>query len=220
MNRNKSIIGAQPCVVNLALALALAFALTSTAGPLLPGSTVPVPTVPDSLGVTYETSLLTLIEQTPSLQSVLTALVWDAPASNPYGGLTFSYTLDASIFQADELHRLTIAGFDGFETYIEQSEPVPGEAWTFATRDSNQDIVGGFVSLGAGELSRRLVVHTDATDWTRVQGAAINGRSVNLTTLGPFNPEDPVVPEPRHWAMLAGLGLLGLAVFRRFSAAR
>ena len=200
------------------IALASALSITLQAGPLLPGTTVPVPTVPDTLGVAYDDFLLTLVENTPSLQSTLTALVWYAPSSNPYGGITFTYTLDASIFQADELHRLTVTGFDGFQVSIEQSAPVPGEVWTFATRDANADVVGGFVSLGAGELSQRLIVHTDATDWTRVSGAAINGQSVNLTTLGPFESEDPVVPEPREYAMMAGFGLLGLALFRRIKA--
>ena len=187
------------------------------AGAILPvdTATLAIPDSIDTLGGAPDEFLLTLIEEPPSLQSTLTALVWFDPADNPWDGITFSYTLDASIFQQDELSRLTVTGFEGFDVEVEQSAPAPGEAWSFASRSSSGDVVGAWIHLSGGELSRRLVVHTSATDWSRVPGAAINGRSVNLTTLGPFNPEDPVVPEPRHWAMLAGLGLLGLAVYRR-----
>jgi len=187
------------------------------AGAVLPvdTATLAIPNSIDTLGGAPDEFLLTLIEEPPSLQSTLTALVWFDPADNPWDGITFSYTLDASIFQQDELSRLTVTGFEGFDVEVEQSAPAPGEAWSFASRSSSGDVVGAWIHLGGGELSQRLVVHTSASDWARVPGAAINGRSVNLTTLGPFNPEDPVVPEPRQWAMIAGLGLLGLAVYRR-----
>jgi hypothetical protein len=158
---------------------------------------------------------MTLIEDTPSLQSTLVALAWYDPEDNPWDGLTLSYTINASIWQEDELSRLTVSGFADLDVEVEQSAPVPGEAWSFASRSSNGDVVGAWIHLGPGELSQRLIVHTSATDWSRVQGAAINGRSVNITTLGPFSPEDPVIPEPHEWATLAALGLLGFTIYRK-----
>jgi len=197
--------------------IAIIVAPALAAGAILPvdTATLAIPNSIDTLGGAPDEFLLTLIEEPPSLQSTLTALVWFDPADNPWDGITFSYTLDASIFQADELSRLTVTGFDGFDVEVEQSAPVPGEPWSFASRSSSGDVVGAWIHLSGGELSRRLVVHTSATDWSRVPGAAINGRSVNLTTLGPFDPEDPVVPEPRQWAVLAGLGLFAFAAYRR-----
>ena len=197
--------------------IALIVAPSVMAGAVLPVDTpmLPIPNSIDTLGGAPDEFLLTLIEETPSLQSTLTALVWFDPADNPWDGITFSYTLDASIFQQDELSRLTVTGFEGFDVEVEQSAPAPGEAWSFASRSSSGDVVGAWIHLSGGSLSQRLVVHTSATDWSRVPGAAINGRSVNLTTLGPFDPEDPVVPEPRQWAVLAGLGLFGFAAYRK-----
>ena len=186
------------------------------AGAILPNDTpmLAIPQSIDALGAPDE-FLVTLIEDTPSLQSALTALAFYDPADNPWDGVSVSYTIDASIFQEHELSRLTITGFEGLDVEVEQSAPVPGEAWSFASRSSNGDVVGAWIHLGGGELSQRLIVHTSATDWSRVSAAAINGRTVNITTLGPFSPEDPGIPEPHEYAFLAGLGLLGFAFYRK-----
>ena len=185
-------------------------------GAILPTDT-PMLAIPDSIDTlgSPDEFLMTLIEDTPSLQSTLTALAFYDPEDNPWDGV--SYTIDASIFQEDELSRLSISGFADLDVEVEQSAPIPGVPWSFASRSSSGDVVGAWIHLGGGEISKRLIVHTSATDWTRVSAAAINGHAVNITTLGPFSPEDPGIPEPHEYALLSGLCLLGFAAYRKLN---
>jgi hypothetical protein len=142
---------------------------------------------------------------TGSLQSD----VWMGYPGNPLGGLTFTYVLANN--GPDRLDRLTVSDFTGYGTDVAMDPTVGTVPAVLADRDLAGETViwqfGNAPGLTAGTSSMRLVVHTNATQFTQSLAGILNGAPASALSFGPSP-----VPEP---ATLAGLALLGMGIVAR-----
>lgn len=144
---------------------------------------------------------------------LLTSTVFENDATNPFGGLTFTYLLSNDASSAQPIGRLTVSGYEGFLTDASYQTPTTGMPPTLINR-SVEDVMGFsfFAGVGPGVLSPGMtssvmVVQTDAPAWEPNVGSVINGHVTTVPILSP-------VPEPGTLALL-GFGTL-LMVRRRF----
>ena len=77
-------------------------------------------------------------------------------------------------------------------------------------------VAGGSIGVGPfgrapGATTEWAIFHTDSRGWGEVEACAINGAIASTTALAP-------IPEVHETALLAGLGLCGLAFWRRIRA--
>jgi hypothetical protein len=150
----------------------------------------------------------------------LTSNVISGDPSNPYGGLTFTYTLVNTAVSANPLTALTVNGYGSALT--DANYKLPGQAPTTIDRLS-ADVVGfrfvapvfvpgfgiyGNGALSPGSTSSLLVVQTNRSSYQMTTAQVIDGA---VSTVDAFAP----VPEPSS-LVLAGLAGVGLAlVWRR-----
>ena len=154
-----------------------------------------------------------------SFSGVLYWGLWTNIALNPYGSdkLTFYYSLKNDSTSVSSLDRLTITGFQGFQTSV-GLDGCAGWGITCidavtADRSANGDVIGwDFLSTNPvtpGDYSRDLVIYTDATNFGGATYNVIDGSVAVGSTIAP-------IPEPEVYAMLAaGLGLMGFVARRR-----
>jgi hypothetical protein len=142
------------------------------------------------------------------------------------GTLDFYYQVVNNANSATALARLTVFNFAGFTTnsafrtdgaslgtyFVNGTNPP-------VTSDSNAN--GGVIGfsfyppsgppaeIAPGQQSNVLLVSTNATKWTAGSASIIDGGSANVASFQPGS-----VPEPGTLGLL-GLGLVGLAGFRR-----
>ena len=139
------------------------------------------------------------------------AQVFEGVAENPYGGLTFAYTVYTDPGVDSALKRISINGYKDFQVTAFQYDNGDGELWLLATRSPNGNTVGGLAHpISADSRSHILIFHTDAQMWTENSINYINGSVTSGLTYV------PVIPEPHEYALVAGLGLVAFGCYRRF----
>jgi len=161
---------------------------------------------------------------------VLDSWVVSGDTNNELGGLNFIYRLANDENSANAIHRLTVNGYTGVTVNAGflTSGSTPTGAGTLAGLDptlADRGIPPGdnvgfsflagtisgltFESLNPGEISRYLVLYTDATAYGTNMASVIDGSIADAATFAP-------IPEPGTYAlMLAGLGLMGFVGRRR-----
>lgn len=144
-----------------------------------------------------------------TLDGTLRSTVIQGDASNPYGGLTFTYLVMMDQLSPDAASRLTVSSFAGFSTdvsYNPTGPQVPNvNPTTFGRSVDGAVLRFSFDSpnIAAGEASALIIVQTDAHFFGDGLAAVIDGSSANTMSLV------PMVPEPGT----CGLLLLGLGTF-------
>lgn len=145
-----------------------------------------------------------------SYTGTLQSDVWMGYPGNPFvGGLTFTFVMSNN--GPDRLDRLTVSDYTGYGTDVAQDLTVGTAPAVLADRDVTGETViwqfGNAPGLTAGTSSYRLIVHTNATQFTQALAGILNGAPASALTFGPTP-----LPEP---ATLAGVALLGLGIIAR-----
>jgi hypothetical protein len=194
----------------------------AVASTLAPGGSISLVGEPDP--VTATTVFTTNVSWSyPSFPfaGTLTSSVLQNDASNPLGGLTFTYRLTLDSANLTQASQLTIGGFAGFLVDASYQSPVDGIAPTGAKRsgvfDLGQTIRFDFDTSGGllpNENTALLVIQTDAANWS-FTGASIQDHVAvsGVLTVAPSDALNPV-PEPTT-ATLGLLGVLSTLCFRR-----
>lgn len=165
-----------------------------------------------------------------SFTGTLDSWVLSGDTNNSLGGLDFVYRLTNSDTSADALHRLAVNGYSGLLVeagYLESGSTPTGGTVSGGLTPTLVDrgiapgdnigfsflagTVSGltFNSLNPGEISRYLVLYTNATAYGTIMASVIDGSVASAATFAP-------IPEPETYAlMLAGLGLMGFIGRRR-----
>lgn len=176
-----------------------------------------------------KTSAFTANDPT-AFSGVLDSWVLSGDTNNPLHGLDFVYRLTNAATSADAIHRIAVNGFSnvlvdagylnsgttptggvisgGLTPTLVDRAIAPGDnaGWSFLS-----GTISGltFNSLNPGEVSRYLVLYTNATSFGNSMASVIDGSVASAATFAP-------VPEPETYAlMLAGLGLMGFVGRRR-----
>jgi len=195
--------------------------LTATLGvqaaPLAPGAVIPPIFEPDPVGGVMIANLVQPFAA-PTFSGSLISQVWAGDASNPYGGLTFTYQISNNSFSLDPIDRFTVSSYGTFLTdasvQIGAAPVLPQILPTTIVRSfAGNQISFNFDSnfqgtLIQGSSSAVLVIQTSSSSFQNAIGGVINSSSANVPTFAPLG-----VPEPAS----AALVLLGAAVlgFRR-----
>jgi hypothetical protein len=149
-----------------------------------------------------------------AISGTLVSKVITNDASNPYGGLTFTYQLSLNPGSPDSSSLMTVSSYDNFSTDVSFNN-LGGEVnpSNFG-RDSNGAVVRFFFSnpnIGPNATGALVVVQTGALSFQSTMAGIIDGLTVNVSSLAPRT-----VPEPEMGAcLLAGLGVLALRLRRR-----
>lgn len=149
-----------------------------------------------------------------TLDGEITSLAYRGDLGNPYGGLTFTYSVDLFSDSSDTLSELTVGSFGGFTTDLSYNTNSGGVVPSNFTRSSGTGDVLHFFFSGPGAVTggtdtALVVVQTGASQFQTVQGAVIDSLSANVSALAP-------VPEPAVSSLFAA-GLGALFLFRRRS---
>jgi hypothetical protein len=150
-----------------------------------------------------------------TIDGTVISQVISGDSSNPYHGLTFTYSLSLNNFSSDSSSEMTIGSYGGFVTDVSynltDSEVVPSNFTRSTTQ--NGSVIRFMWSNGGGiapgQEGALIVVQTAAPNFTSALGGVIDSQTVNISTLAP-------VPEPGVASLLiTGLGVF--AVWRRQS---
>jgi hypothetical protein len=191
------------------MVLVLSFIVASASATLLvPGGVLPANPEPDPVGggVVFTTGPVPVVAATFTGQLISNVIAGDA--TNPFGGLTFTYQISNLPNSFDAIERLTVNDFAGFLTDA-SFQPAGGIAPVFITRSINGNVVGfNFMApaLLQGASSELLVVQTNAPQWKLTTASVINGSVAMVDSVA------PMIPEPCTLALLA---LGGLASWRK-----
>jgi len=204
--------------------------------PLPPGSTVfntggALETTLGSFSLLASMSSPFVANNPAAFSGILDSWVLGGNTDNPLGGLSFVYRVTNSVTSNDAIHRLAVNGYSGVQletAYLQDGSATPtggivagGLTPTLVDRgiapgdNAGFSFLSGtisgltFDSLNPGEVSRYLVMYTNATTYGNSIASVIDGSIANAATFAP-------VPEPETYAlMLAGLGLMGFVGRRR-----
>jgi MYXO-CTERM domain-containing protein len=186
-----------------------------SAGVITPGGVLnPAPAEADPVGGTVVGSLISQPFAAGLFSGTLTTRVISGDTTNPYGGLTFTYTLTHDVGSITSLGRLTTIGWSG---WLSDASYLLGDAGNFPQiidRPGSLGEVIGFTFSGTptapiapGTTSTLLVVQTNATQFRQTIANVIDGAVAQVPTLSP-------IPTPGSVAIL-GLSGLALAARRR-----
>lgn len=149
----------------------------------------------------------------------VTSIAYTGEPGNPNGGLTFGYQI--SNVGLDSFQSLTIPGFGSLTLNVNESAAVGTVAPVAAARSAGlgSDVTFYFgaplTEIAQGQSSHLLLIHASSgVTFGPVTGTVFgpNG-STSVAVLGPV-----AVPEPMEYTAVAGLGLMGLALWRRRNA--
>ena len=202
-------------IISVALIGALCSANVATAAPLVTGQTIyPAPGEPDPVGGQVACGPLVAHFTTATFSGVLTSTVIAGDASNPYGGLTFTYTVSNDASSVNVEARLSVNGYSTSLTDASFQTPPSGVQPTYVDRPT-ADVVGfsflgmpvGFGAIQPGQQSSLLVIQTNSPVCTNSFASVIDGAVATIPTYAP-------TPEPSALALL-GLGAFALIRRRR-----
>lgn len=129
-------------------------------------------------------------------------------------GLLFTYVINrTSDGSLAVISRLSASIFSGFTTDADYDSGSSG-VYAYNVDRHSASTVGFdlYGALGAGQQSRVLYIQTDALYYTTGYVSLQNGRTADLTMLGPT-----AIPEPTSMLLL-GMGILGIFGLKRKSA--
>ena len=142
----------------------------------------------------------------------LVSTVFTGDASNHCKIMTFEYQLFNNLSSKSTLNRLTLECFAPYMVDVRTEDIGSATLWSFTREAVTGDVLGANIFFASpGSSSDIWVVHTDALAYSDIQGNVIDGATASVMALGPT-----CVPEPQTYGLLGGLGLLGLAGYRRF----
>ena len=199
-------------IILVVLAAIACMAGSAVAAPLLQGAAMwPVAAEPDPVGGVILAQVAAPFAG-PKFSGTVTSTVLAGDASNPLGGLTFTYLLQNNANSIDEIGRFTINDFAGFLTDV-SFQVGPGLPPAIVDRNTAGDVIGfsffgppiGAGLLAPGQFSALLVVQTNATIFNQTFVSVIDGGVAMAPSFAPL-------PEP---ATLGLLVLGGLALIRR-----
>lgn len=208
------------CVALAATIVSGVLATQSAAAPLPPGTALFGPsTEGDPVGGSLVTTSTDAFTVPGAFSGTLKTDVISGDTSNPFGGLTFIYTLsNDGVAGPNSIGRLSLAGLSGFGLDGSYQIPATGVAPASIDRNPSGDVVGfNFVPLASdpatgflapGTSSAVLVIQTDATAYAKGSfGSLIDGGVGTVEAIIP-------VPEPAT-IVLTLVGLAATAVVGR-----
>lgn len=146
-----------------------------------------------------------------TLDGIVQSTVYQGDPSNPYGGLTFTYSLILLSGSSDSLSEFTVGSYGGFSTDVSY-EAIGGATPSNFTRTSGSgDTLRFFFSnsnggILPGQIGDILVVQTSATSFGTAMGGVIDSIPANVSVLAP-------IPEPAIGSLFATA--LGALLLRR-----
>jgi len=155
-----------------------------------------------------------------SFEGVLTSRVYANDANNPYGGLTFTYSLSISASSTNGIAELALGGWAGFNnidvTGIAATNGYSPNAVgrSAASIDNGDDVNFFFFSeMGPGTNALVLDIETGAPYAVNTLASVIDHSSVpNIESLGPSTVPPGIIPEPASVELMS-VCLAGLATW-------
>ena len=168
---------------------------------LLPNTTIAAVAEPDPIGGTVIANSGPVAFSSGTINGTLTSQVIQG-ATNPLGGLTFTYLLTLNGGSPDAVERFSISAYDAFSTDASYNTSVGATAPTTISRSLNGNVIGfnfpAPATLPPGATSRLLVVQTNAPSHAVTTASVINGTTATVTSFAPL-----AVPEPGTVSILA-----------------
>lgn len=146
----------------------------------------------------------------------LTSSVISGDASNPLGGLTFTYQYSINS-GPDSSEGISLGGFTGFQTDVTYQSPTAGVAPVLVSRNATgENIEFNFVpEVNPGQFSALLVIQTDAQSWSIGTSTVLdNTGSPNVAIITPAAVVGTPEPTSVRFVLL-GLAVLGFARYFR-----
>lgn len=147
-----------------------------------------------------------------TIDGTITSTVISGDSSNPYGGLTFEYSVFLNNFSSDSLSTLTVGSYGGFAADVSYAVTGTNAPSNFTRSPASNDgstlrfLWSNNGGLQPGNTGSLVVVQTGAHSYTPALGSVIDSQSVNINTLAPL-----AVPEPGIVSLLiAGFGVFAL----------
>ena len=196
-------------ILSFVLVSTLTFQTLASIYSLTPGSSIPALSSGFPTGGSVLNSLTTPFS-TAVISGSLTSQVISGDASNPFGGLTFTYRLNLDGASIDPVSQISISSYANILTDLSFNLSGGGTAPSTFSRSSGTGNVLRFEfdspNISPGSSSALIVVQTSAATWNNTTAGIINGLTANVASLAPL-----AVPEPATAALvLAGFGVWAL----------
>lgn len=185
-------------------------ASTGSAALMLPGTTLAAVAEVDPTGGSVVATQVQPFA-TAGYTGTLTSTVIAGDATNPLGGLTFTYAITSSASSTVPITRLAVNGFAPFTVDVSYKPGTGTVAPTAQDRDASGGVIG-FTYLGTpigagkiepGATTHLMVVQTNAADYSASPANVIDGSISAVTSYAPI-----VVPEPASIASILVAGTL------------
>ena len=189
---------------------------------LTPGNTIPASasSFPTGVGAPLGQLVSPFFVTTSSgnLSGTVTSDVFSGDTSNPYHGLTFTYSLAISN-SSDSAIGMSADSFAGFQTDVSYNQSAGEINPSFFSRSSGTGDILNFLwfspNLPPGDTGSLIVVQTDASFFAPATGGVVDGGGATPLILAPTLAP---VPEPGVASLLmAALGVF--FIFRRRNSA-
>src|SRR5579862_4002605 len=123
-----------------------------------------------------------------TLDGIIQSTVYQGDTSNPYGGLTFTYSLILFSGSSDSLSELTVGSYGGFSTDVSYESIGGALPSNFSRTSGSGDTLRFFFSnsnggILPGQIGDILVVQTSAQGFQTAMGGVIDGFPANVSVL-------------------------------------